>query len=149
VVKAKYITATPRGIFQGMLVLLTSSARDHSPALAKGAITQLNNAGFWDLHPDNFSPGGVLFDYQAPRFGGVAAGSQTVNPRAVMKPSPTFMEDVLGSMKAHTLPHLILRIQATRLWVPCEKISWSNRLQLIIPRPVFECYDYCSAAGNC
>lgn len=102
-VTAPYIAATPRGIFQqhaGPANVIPPGVT--APTWQQNIKDKLAPHGFTDMHPENFSQGGKLFDFQAPQYGGAAAGGQIFNQKAIAKASPQFASLMQGAVKAPT-----------------------------------------------
>lgn len=100
---APYLAATPRGVFQQH----TGTSNVIPPGVTPQGWQQnvkdkLGPLGFTDMHPDNFSAGGKLFDFQAGRFGGAAGGGQVFNPMKMMKAHPPYGQAMNQAMSAPT-----------------------------------------------
>lgn len=102
-VTAPYLAATPRGVFQQHAGTSNIIPQGVTPQGWQQTVkSKLEPLGFSDMHPDNFSPGGKLFDFQAGHFGGAAGGSQVFNPMKVMKAHPPYAQAMNQAMKGPT-----------------------------------------------
>lgn len=100
---APYLAATPRGVFQQHAGTSNIIPPGVTPQGWQQTVkSKLEPLGFSDMHPDNFSAGGKLFDFQAGHFGGAAGGSQVFNPMKVMKAHPPYAQAMNQAMKGPT-----------------------------------------------